>query len=119
MMLDRAPISPALVVPFQPSNPLYANLRFRAYVDGSHFAGAGEDELSAFFDLIELQIDTNQPAEDVAATIEATAALGADALCDLIDWISALDGAEPHMAAAIDRLHHIDPERATERRAWL
>ena len=118
-MLDCAPITPALVVPLHPSNPLYANLRFRAFVEGTDFSGAGEDELSVFFDLIELQVETGQPADDIAATIEATAALGAKALCDLIDWIGALDGAEPHMKAAIDRLHHIDPERAAERRAWL
>ena len=43
----------------------------------------------------------------------------ADAVCDLIDLLAADDDLTAEMAAAIEHLETMDPERAAERRAWF
>ncbi len=115
-MLDSATIPSLCIEPFQTPNP-HCNLRFRAFVaEASLIDGAGETELDAVFDLVEMLIEARQPSIEVVSVIE-----GIDNpawITGLIDWIGGIDGGDAYIEAAISHLETLDPKAAAERRKW-
>lgn len=116
-MLDGTSNHSLCITPTSSLNP-HCKLQFMAFVvDGSKLTGAGETELDAVFDLVEMLIDARQPSIEVVSAIE-----GIDNpawITGLIDWICGIDGGDAYIEAAISHLETLDPQAAAERRKWF